>query len=68
MLELPEYATKRIGENVGSYARDEVEVLAHPADLQSLRDESAALQARIDALDARIDALATQLPAERAGA
>ena len=68
MLELPEYATKRIGDNVGSYARDEVEVLAHPADLQVQRDESAALQTRIDALVARIDALAARLPERRSDA
>jgi len=68
MLELPEYATKRIGDNVGSYARDEVEVLAHPADLRVLRDESAALQSRIDALVARIDALAARLPERRSDA
>jgi ubiquinone biosynthesis protein UbiJ len=65
MLELPEYATKRIGANVGSYARDEVEVLAHPMDMQSLRDEAAALDTRIDALTARIDALAAHLPEKR---
>ena len=68
MLELPEYATKRIGDNVGSYARDEVEVLAHPADLRVLRDESAALQSRIDALVVRIDALAARLPERRSDA
>ena len=68
MLELPEYAGRRIGANVGSYARDEVKVLAHPADLQVLRDESAALQSRIDALAARIDALEPQVPAQRADA
>jgi len=68
MLELPEYATKRIGDNVGSYARDEVEVLAHPADLRVLRDESAALQSRTDALVARIDALAARLPERRSDA
>ncbi|HET8832873.1 MAG TPA: hypothetical protein VFN86_12430 [Casimicrobiaceae bacterium] len=66
MLELPEYAGRRIGANVGSYARDEVEVLAHPSDLQSLRDQSAAMQSRIDALAARIDALEPQVPTQRA--
>ena len=66
MLELPEYAGRRIGANVGSYARDEVQVLAHPSDLQSLRDQSAAMQSRIDALAARIDALEPQVPLQRA--
>lgn len=66
MLELPEYAARRISANVGSYARDEVEVLAHPSDLQSLRDQSAALQSRTDALAARIDALEPQVLLPRA--
>jgi ubiquinone biosynthesis protein UbiJ len=66
VLELPEYAGRRIGANVGSYARDELEVLVHPSDLQSLRDASAALQSRIDALAARIDALQPQVPLQRA--
>ena len=62
MLELPEYAATRVAENLGSYARDEVELLAHPADLQTLIDETALLAARIDALGARIDALAARIP------
>ena len=65
-LELPEYASRRIGENVGSYARDEVEWLAHPADMRALRDDAQALAARIDALDARVESLATRV-AEVAG-
>lgn len=65
-LELPEYASRRIGENVGSYARDEVEWLAHPADMRTLGDDAQALATRIDALDARVEALATRV-AEVAG-
>jgi ubiquinone biosynthesis protein UbiJ len=58
MLGFPEYAATRVAANVGSYARDEAQVLAHPADLRALADETALLAARIDALDARIEALA----------
>ena len=58
MLDMPEYASTRIAENVGSYARDEVQVLAHPADLRTLIDETALLASRIEALEARIAQLA----------
>jgi ubiquinone biosynthesis accessory factor UbiJ len=58
LLGFPEYAATRVAANVGSYARDEAQVLAHPADLRALADETALLAARLDALDARIEALA----------
>jgi len=58
---MPEYAATRIAANVGSYARDEAQLLAHPDDLRTLTDETAALSARIDALDARIEALSTPM-------
>jgi len=57
LLAFPEYAARRVTANVGGYARDEVRVLAHPADLRTLGEESAFLGARIDALAARIAAL-----------
>ncbi len=60
-LELPEYASRRVGENVGSYARDEVEWLAHPADMRALGDEAQALATRIDVLDARVESLAARV-------
>ena len=62
VLEMPEYASTRIAENVGSYARDEAQVLAHPADMRALVDDTELLAARIDALDARVQALAERLP------
>lgn len=65
-LGLPEYASRRIGENVGSYARDEVEVLAHPADVRALGDDAQALAVRISELEARIDALAASVEARGA--
>jgi ubiquinone biosynthesis accessory factor UbiJ len=58
LLAFPEYAARRVAANVGSYARDEARVLAHPADLRTLAEDTAFLQARIDALDRRIAALA----------
>jgi ubiquinone biosynthesis protein UbiJ len=65
-LTLPEYAATRVAANVGSYARDEVRVLAHPADVRALADDTALLAARIDALDARVRSLAERLPAPNA--
>ena len=64
-LELPEYASRRIGENVGTYARDEVEVLAHPADMKRLGDETQTLGRRIDALEARVEAIAIAMEPAR---
>jgi ubiquinone biosynthesis accessory factor UbiJ len=63
MLGLPEYAATRVAANVGTYARDEAQVLAHPADMRALVDDTALLAARIDALDGRVAALAQRLPA-----
>ena len=62
-LEIPEYAATRIAANVGSYARDEAQLLAHPADVRALADETALLAARIDALEVRITSLAERLSA-----
>jgi ubiquinone biosynthesis protein UbiJ len=38
-----------------------VQILAHPADLRTLIDETALLASRIEALDARIEALAARV-------
>ena len=63
VLQVPEYAATRVAENIGTYARDEAQVLAHPADFRALVEDTALLAARVDALDARIDALVAALPA-----
>jgi ubiquinone biosynthesis accessory factor UbiJ len=63
MLGMPEYATTRIAANVGSYARDEARVLAHPADMRALIEETGLLAARLDALDTRVEALSARIPA-----
>ena len=60
-LAMPEYAATRVAANVGSYARDEAQVLAHPADMRMLVDDTASLSARLDALDARVQSLAARL-------
>jgi ubiquinone biosynthesis protein UbiJ len=65
-LTLPEYAATRVAANVGSYARDEAQVLAHPADVRALADDTALLAARIDALDARVRLLGERVPAPHA--
>jgi ubiquinone biosynthesis protein UbiJ len=65
-LELPEYAATRVAANVGSYARDEAQLLAHPADMRALTDDTALLAARIDALDVRVTSLAERLSAPNA--
>lgn len=60
-LTLPEYAATRVAANIGRYARDEVQVLAHPGDMRTLVDDTALLAARIDALDSRVQSLAERL-------
>ncbi|HTL76567.1 MAG TPA: hypothetical protein VL654_09605 [Casimicrobiaceae bacterium] len=60
-LAMPEYAAARVAANVGTYARDEVQLLAHPADMRALADGTALLAARIDALDVRVASLAERL-------
>jgi len=61
-LSFPGYAATRVVANVGTYARDEAQLLAHPADMRGLADDTALLAARIDALDARVQSLAERLP------
>ena len=61
LLAFPEYATQRVAESAGSYARDEARLLAHGADARLLRDEIDAVAARIDALVLRIEALAPRV-------
>jgi len=63
LLAFPEYAARRVAANVGTYARDEVRVLAHPADLRTLREETAFVDARIDALAVRIASLDARMSA-----
>ncbi|HEX6136978.1 MAG TPA: hypothetical protein VF059_04935 [Casimicrobiaceae bacterium] len=67
LLGLPEYAAARVAANVATYARDEARVLAHPADVRVLFDETALLAARVDALGARIAALTERMAGERSG-
>ncbi|HLX27857.1 MAG TPA: SCP2 sterol-binding domain-containing protein [Casimicrobiaceae bacterium] len=61
-LTFPEYAATRVASNFGTYARDEAQFLAHPADMRTLADDTMSLSARIDALDARVASLAGRFP------
>jgi len=64
MLQVPEYAATRVTENVAAYARDEAQVLAHPADFRALVNQTAELAARTDALAERLQALAARVAGE----
>lgn len=57
LLALPGYAAGRVGESIGRYARDEAGMLAHGDEMRTLREQAAALAARVDALALRIAAL-----------
>ncbi|MHB8496037.1 MAG: ubiquinone biosynthesis accessory factor UbiJ [Casimicrobiaceae bacterium] len=63
MLGMPEYVASRMAANVGSYARDEAQLLAHPAEMREFTAQAEALAPRIDALGARIAAIEAQLGA-----
>lgn len=61
VLAFPEYATRRIGESIASYARDEVQLAASRMDAQAFGDDVEAIALRVDAAAARIDAIAARL-------
>jgi ubiquinone biosynthesis accessory factor UbiJ len=65
MLQMPEYASTRVAENIGMYARDEAQVIAHPADFRALVTETALLAERIEALAQRVETLASRVDARR---
>jgi ubiquinone biosynthesis protein UbiJ len=61
MLQVPEYAARRLAENVGAYARDEAQMIVHPADFRTLVEQTTLLAERVDALDARLQRIAARL-------
>lgn len=61
LLAFPEFATQRVAESVGSYARDEAGLLAHGVDARRLREEIDEVAARVEALAQRIEALAPRV-------
>ena len=61
LLGFPEHAAQRIGDSVASYARDEAGLIAHATALRRFAEETAALDARVDALAPRIDALVARI-------
>lgn len=62
-LGMPEYVASRVAANVGSFVRDEVPLLAHPAEMREFAAQAEALAPRIDAIGARIAAIEAQLAA-----
>ena len=65
MLGMPEYVASRVVANVGSYARDEARLLAHPAEMREFAGQTQALASRVGTLDARVAALEARLRAAR---
>jgi ubiquinone biosynthesis protein UbiJ len=63
LLALPEYAGRRIGAGLASYAREQTGFAADAAQARSLGDEIAATAARVEAVAARVDALAARVAA-----
>lgn len=61
LLAFPEIAADRIGETVGSYARDEAGLLARGDEARVFAEETGVLATRTDALAARVAALETRL-------
>jgi ubiquinone biosynthesis protein UbiJ len=63
LLAFPGYASERFAESVGSYARDEAQVVASGAEGRAFGDEVATVAARVDALAERIDRIASAIAA-----
>lgn len=57
LLAFPEYAARKLGDSAGSYARDETRLMVRGREARALRDDIAAVTARVDALATRVDAL-----------
>ena len=57
LLGFPEYASQRLSESVGSYARDEAGLLAHGRDFRLLAQGIEEAGQRVDALAERIEKL-----------
>jgi ubiquinone biosynthesis protein UbiJ len=61
LLAFPEYATDRLAQSVGSYARDEAGLLATGREFRQFQQGIDEATARVDTLAARIDALAPRV-------
>ena len=65
LLGFPEYAAQRITENVVSYARDEVRLVARGDEMRPFTQHVAEVEERVAALEMRVDALAKRPRASR---
>ncbi len=63
LLAFPDYAARRIGESLVSYARDEADLCARSDEARLFAEQAAALAARVDALATRLAALESRLSA-----
>lgn len=57
LLALPEYAARRIGENLARYVGDEARLAVRRAEARAFATDIDAVAARVNALAARVDAL-----------
>jgi ubiquinone biosynthesis protein UbiJ len=63
LLAFPEYVAERVGESIGSYARDEAGLLARGDEARSLAREATALAERADGFATRLAAIEARLAA-----
>ncbi len=61
LLAFPEYAARRVGESVASYARDEVQLAASRMDARAFGNGVETIALRVGAAAARIDTLGARL-------
>jgi ubiquinone biosynthesis protein UbiJ len=61
LLAFPEHAAGRLGESIGSFARDEAALVASAGQLRDFTENTATLAERVDTLGSRIDALAARI-------
>jgi ubiquinone biosynthesis protein UbiJ len=63
LLAFPAYASERIAESIGSYARDEANLLAPGTELQTFGEQVAMVATRVDALAERIERITAAIAA-----
>jgi ubiquinone biosynthesis accessory factor UbiJ len=61
LLAFPEYAALRIAEGLGSYARDEADLVARSGPVRAWREGVQDVAGRVDALEARFEALSARV-------
>lgn len=63
LLAFPDYASERFAESVGSYVRDEANLLAPATEIRAFGEQIAVIATQVDALGERVERLAAAIAA-----